>query len=194
MILKNLKDKQIILASKSPRRQELLQGIGLDFTVFVKDGIDEDFDPTMPFEQVAAFLAIKKANSYVKEIKENIILIAADTIVCTESEILNKPSGKEDAIRMLQYLSGKQHKVITGVCIKSIDKEATFSSESIVYFKDLELTEIEYYVDQYSPYDKAGAYGIQEWIGYIGITKIEGSYFNVMGFPIQRVFEELKKF
>jgi septum formation protein len=194
MILENLKNKQIILASKSPRRQELMHGIGLNFTVHVKEDIDEDFDLKMPSAQVATFLALKKANSYLNEIKENVILITADTIVCTEDEILNKPSDRQDAIRMLQHLSGKQHKVITGVCIKSTDREITFSSESIVYFKVLELPEIEYYVDQYNPYDKAGAYGIQEWIGYIGITRIEGSYFNVMGFPIQRVFEELKKF
>jgi len=171
-----------------------MHGIGLNFTVHVKEDIDEDFDLKMPSAQVATFLALKKANSYLNEIKENVILITADTIVCTEDEILNKPSDRQDAIRMLQHLSGKQHKVITGVCIKSTDREITFSSESIVYFKVLELPEIEYYVDQYNPYDKAGAYGIQEWIGYIGITRIEGSYFNVMGFPIQRVFEELKKF
>jgi septum formation protein len=194
MILENLKGKQVILASQSSRRQELLSGIGVEFKVLVKDGIDEDFDSEMPFNEVAVFLACKKANSYIAEIKDNVILITADTIVFTNHVILNKPADKTEAIRMLMSLSGKEHKVITGVCIKSATKESCFSSESTVYFKDLEYSEIEYYIDNFKPYDKAGAYGIQEWIGYIGITKIEGSYFNVMGFPIQLVYSELQKF
>ncbi len=194
MILENLRGKEIILASQSPRRQELLKGLGVDFKVFVKDGIDEDFDLEMPFKEVATFLAQKKATAYSDQILENVIVITADTIVCTDSQILNKPSDRSDSIRMLNELSGKQHKVITGVCIKSFHKEICFSSETVVNFKDLEQEEVEYYVDNFKPYDKAGAYGIQEWIGFIGITGIEGSYFNVMGFPIQKVYTELKKF
>ncbi len=194
MILENLKGKQVILASQSPRRQELLKGIGVDFKVLVKNGIEEDFDPEMHFSEVATYLARKKASAYNQEIADNAIIITADTIVCTDNDILNKPADRVDAVRMLRCLSGKQHKVITGVCIKSSMYESCFSAESIVFFKDLESYEIDYYVDNFKPYDKAGAYGIQEWIGYIGITRIEGSYFNVMGFPIQMVYEELKKF
>jgi len=194
MILSNLKGKQVILASQSPRRQELLKGVGVDFKVLVKEGIDEDFDLHMPFVEVAAFLARKKASEYAHELAENVIIITADTIVCNENNILNKPADRADAVRMLECLSGKQHQVITGVCIKSFNMESCFSAESTVFFKELEPYEIEYYVDNYKPYDKAGGYGIQEWIGYIGITRIEGSYFNVMGFPIQMVYNELKKF
>ena len=194
MIFENLKGKEIILASQSPRRQELLNGLGLKFKVFVKQGIDEDFDAEIPLKEVAGYLAKKKAAAYNNEITDKVIVITADTIVCTDSQILNKPSDRADAIRMLSDLSGKKHEVITAVCIKSINKEICFSSESVVYFKELGQDEIEYYVDNFKPYDKAGAYGIQEWIGYIGITRIEGSYFNVMGFPVQRVYTELKKF
>jgi septum formation protein len=194
MILENLKGKEIILASQSPRRQELLKGLGIEFKVLVKEDIDEDFDFKLPFKEVATFLARKKANAYLNEITENVIVITADTIVCTENQILNKPADRIDAIRMLNHLSGKKHEVITGVCIKSINKEICFSCESIVNFKVLETAEIEYYVDNFKPYDKAGAYGIQEWIGYVGITGIEGSYFNVMGFPVQKVYTELQRF
>jgi septum formation protein len=194
MILKNLEGKKIILASQSPRRQELLRGIGIDFEVLVKDNIDEDFDSQMPFAQVAEYLASKKAQAYIDTITESTIILTADTIVCTDNEILNKPANETEAKYMLNQLSGKKHKVITGVCLKSIDKEVLFSSESVVYFANLEQDEISYYINHYKPFDKAGAYGIQEWIGYIGITRIEGSYFNVMGLPIQRVYSQLKSF
>lgn len=194
MILKNLTNKQIILASQSPRRKELLSGIGIEFNVNVKKNIDESFDADMKFEQVAEYLAKKKALSYTDLIKNNTILITADTIVCSDAEILNKPKDYDDAKRMLKLLSGEKHKVITGVCIKSIDKEFNFSSESIVYFSELTNDEIEHYINTYKPYDKAGAYGIQEWIGYIGIKKIEGSYFNVMGLPIHLIYSKLKLF
>jgi septum formation protein len=194
MILKNLQDKKIILASQSPRRQELLKGIGIEFEIEVKKDIDESFDPDMPFEQVAEYLARKKAENYKEIITNNTILITADTIVCTDDEILNKPANKQEAKSMLFALSGKKHKVITGVCIKSASKEASFSSESIVYFDKLASEEIDYYIENYQPYDKAGAYGIQEWIGYIGITRLEGSYYNVVGLPIQLVYSELKTF
>ena len=194
MILENLKRKKIILASQSPRRQELLKGVGVDYQVFVKEDIDESFDREMPFQQVAEYLAIKKARAYADLITEETILITADTVVCTDSEILNKPADFDEARYMLRQLSGRKHSVITGVCIKSIDKEKAFSSKSIVYFADLSQSEIDYYITHYKPFDKAGAYGIQEWIGYIGIEKIEGSFYNVMGLPIQMVYNELKEF
>ncbi len=194
MILNNLKNKTIILASQSPRRKELLKGIGVDFEVKVKKDIDESFDKSMPFEQVAEYLAKKKAANYNNLINEQTIIITADTIVCTDTEILNKPANYADAKQMLNKLSGKKHKVITGVCLKSYNKEINFSSETIVYFSELTNDEIEYYINTYKPYDKAGAYGIQEWIGYIGISKIEGSYFNVMGLPINLIYSKLKLF
>jgi septum formation protein len=194
MILENLAEKKIILASQSPRRQELLQGIGLKFEILVKENIDEDFDHQMPFSNVAQFLAEKKAQAYNEIIENSTILITADTIVCTDSEILNKPKDEQEARYMLNQLSGKKHKVITGVCIKSAQKHKCFSVESVVYFAKLEPEEIEYYITNYKPFDKAGAYGIQEWIGYIGIERIEGSFFNVMGLPVHRVYTELKNF
>lgn len=193
-ILQNLKGKRIILASQSPRRQELLNGIGLDFEVFVKEDIDEEFSSDLHFDKVAEYLAQKKASHYTEIIDTNTILITADTIVCTEDSILNKPKDKLEAMEMLNKLSGGKHKVITGVCIKSKDKEVSFSSESVVYFEKLTDEEIEHYIENYKPFDKAGSYGIQEWIGYIGISRIEGSYFNVMGLPIQMVYNHLKKF
>jgi len=194
MILTNLHGKEIILASQSPRRQELLKGVGIDFKIQVKKGVDESFDSEMPFEEVAEYLAKKKANNYHECINNNTILITADTIVCTDTAILNKPADKQDAEKMLNSLSGKKHKVITGVCIKSHKKKISFSSESVVHFAKLTDEEIDYYIENYKPFDKAGAYGIQEWMGYIGITKLEGSYFNVMGLPIQLVYSKLKTF
>jgi len=194
MILTNLQGKEIILASQSPRRQELLKGIGIDFKIRVKKDIEENFDSQIPLEDVAEYLARKKANNYNEFIKNGTILITADTVVCTDKTILNKPANKQEAQQMLRSLSGKKHKVITGVCIKSSKKELSFSSESVVYFSELTEEEIEYYIENYQPYDKAGAYGIQEWIGHIGITRLEGSYFNVMGLPIQLVYSKLKTF
>jgi septum formation protein len=192
-IINNLRGKRIILASQSPRRKELLQGIGIEFEIIVRSGINEDFEPDRPFKSVAEHLALKKAQSYKDIINEQVLLITADTIVCTENEILNKPTDEAEAEYMLRQLSGKKHQVITGVCMKSLEKEICFSAETTVFFEELEASEILYYIRKYKPFDKAGAYGIQEWIGYIGITRIEGSYFNVMGLPIQMVYAELKK-
>lgn len=193
-ILQNLKGKKIVLASQSPRRQELLKGIGLKFEVKVKEDIDEAFSSELHFDEVAEHLAQKKASHYTDIINKDTILITADTIVCTDDSILNKPKDKFEAIEMLNKLSDGKHKVITGVCIKSKNKEESFSSESVVYFEKLTDDEIDYYIDNYKPFDKAGAYGIQEWIGYIGISRLEGSYFNVMGLPVQMVYNKLKKF
>jgi septum formation protein len=186
---------KIILASQSPRRHQLLKGLDLDFDIIVKP-TTENFDPDMPVEEVPVFLAKQKAEQFNSElnIDPTLLIITADTIVSIENTILNKPSNRQDAIRMLKILSGKMHTVITGVCLKTLHKTITFSSRTNVFFKKLEDAEIEYYIDNYAPYDKAGSYGVQEWIGYICINKIEGSYYNVMGLPVQDLYEQLRKF
>lgn len=194
MILSNLKDKKIILASNSPRRKSLLEELGLTFEVRVKKDIDESWNKDLKIEQIAGYLAEYKAKQYLHEISENEILITADTIVCCDNAILNKPVDYDDAVRMLDLLSEKKHQVITGVCIKSFERSVSFSCTTDVYFKHLYEDEIDYYIEKYKPYDKAGSYGIQEWIGFIGIEKIVGSFYNVMGLPVQKIYEELKKF
>ncbi len=194
MIFKNLENKKIILASKSPRRKQLMQELGFKFEVKTKEGIEEDYPNTLKKEQIAVYLSQHKAKAFEDEINENTIVITADTIVCLGDQILNKPKDYDEAVHMLDTLSGQIHQVVTGVCIKSFYRTVTFSSSTKVYFKQLAEEEIDYYIEKYQPYDKAGAYGIQEWIGYIGIEKIEGSYFNVMGLPVQQIYEELQKF
>lgn len=183
---------EILLGSKSPRRKELLKGAGIQFTLVNIDS-DEDFPEEMAGEKVSEFLAIKKAEAYTGNL-ENKILLTADTTVYLEGEIINKPLNEADAIAMLTKLSGKMHSVFTGVCLRSKSKEISFTDKTNVYFKVLTKDEIEYYVKKFKPSDKAGAYGIQDWIGYIGVTKIEGDFFNVMGLPVNRVYDELKKF
>ncbi len=194
MIFQKFADKKIILASQSPRRHNLLKGIGLDFDILTSEETDESFPLDMNVDEVPVYLAKKKAKTFEKFIDEKTILITADTIVSLNGKILNKPSDRSDAENMLNLLSGDSHVVITGVCIKSLHKEISFSAHTTVYFNDLSNEEIAYYLENFKPYDKAGAYGIQEWIGYIGIKKIEGSYFNVMGLPVQKLYEELCKF
>ena len=194
MIFQKFRNKKIILASQSPRRHNLLKGIGLDFDILTSIETDESFPNDMDADDVPVYLAKKKAKTFEKFIDEKTILITADTIVSLNGEILNKPQNRDDAENMLNLLSGEAHVVITGVCIKSLNKEKCFSAHTIVYFNDLNKDEIKYYLEKYQPYDKAGAYGIQEWIGYIGIKKIEGSYFNVMGLPVQKLYEELSVF
>ena len=185
---------KIILASKSPRRQQLLKEMGIEFEVRTKS-VDESFPNDLKKEQVALYLCEKKANAFLgEELNEMELLITADTIVCLGNEILNKPADRGHAIQMIEKLSGKKHEVITGICLRSAEKRKSFFVSTDVYFKKLSRKEIEYYVDNYKPYDKAGSYGIQEWIGYVGIEKIEGSYFNVVGLPTARLYEELKKF
>ena len=191
MIFKNLINKKIILASKSPRRQELLRGLGIPFEIRTKE-IDEDFPNTIDASDVASFLAQKKAEAFELSIDE--ILIASDTAVLLTNRILNKPQNTENAIEMLKSLSGKTHKVCTGVCIKSIEKEVLFSDFTSVTYKPLSTDEIEFYIKQFKPFDKAGSYGIQEWIGFIGIEKIEGCYYNVMGLPLSKLYQELLDF
>ena len=180
---------KLILASNSPRRKELLGGLSIPFEVRVLQGIDETYPDTIPTNEIAEFIATNKAKAY--EVSADEILITADTVVIVDDEILGKPADAEDARQMLRKLSGKSHHVITGVCLKRYDKQKTFSVDTEVTFKTLSETEIDYYVTRYKPFDKAGAYGIQEWIGYIGVTSLRGSYFNVVGFPVQRIYDEL---
>ena len=182
----------IILASNSPRRKELLQGLGIDFKVLVIPGIDESYPDDLPAEQIAEHIAIKKSVPYQVQGTDNVV-ITADTIVVCEGEVMGKPADAAEAKIMLRKLSGKTHQVYTGVCVKSEVAESHFSVCTSVTFKKLDDSEIDYYINEYKPFDKAGAYGIQEWIGYVGITGIEGSYYNVMGFPVQRVYEELRR-
>ena len=168
--------------------------MGIEFETRAKS-VDESYPDDLIKEQVALYLCEKKANAFtLQEFAADELLITADTIVCLGDEILNKPANREHAIEMIKKLSGKKHEVITGICLRSAQKSKSFSVSTDVYFKTLCLEEIEYYVDHYKPYDKAGSYGIQEWIGYVGIEKIEGSYFNVVGLPTARLYEELKKF
>ena len=185
--------KHIILASNSPRRRELLAGLDLDFEVKVSPDIDESYPDNLPAVEVAGFISREKAAPYRALIGESDLVITADTVVIVGDEVLGKPKDVEDARRMLQLISGKTHQVITGVCLLTTDKEHSFSVTTDVTFKQLSADEIAYYIEHYKPFDKAGAYGIQEWIGYVGVTSINGSYFNVMGLPVQRLWEEIKK-
>lgn len=193
-MLENLEKYKIILCSNSPRRRELLSGLGLNFEVRVIDNIDESYNNNNSCEEIAEEISLKKADAYIKTIGNNELIITADTIVYNNGDVLGKPHTREEAIDMLSAISGKTHKVVTGVCIASKNKKKIFSVSTNVKFSSLEKEEILFYIDNYTPYDKAGAYGIQEWIGYIGVEGIEGSYFNVMGLPIQRLYSELKKF
>ncbi len=186
--------KRIILASNSPRRRELLGGLDLDFEVKVLPDIDESYPDNLPAAEVAGYISREKAAPYRTLIGEDALVITADTVVIVGDEVLGKPKDAEDAHRMLQLISGRTHQVITGVCLLTTDKERSFSVTTDVTFKQLSEDEIAYYIEHYKPFDKAGAYGIQEWIGYVGVTSINGSYFNVMGLPVQRLWEEIKKF
>lgn len=181
--------KKIILSSNSPRRKELLAGLDIPFEVKVLSGIDESYPEGLGVEEIPQYIAMEKAAAY--DIAEDEIVITADTVVVLGDAILGKPVDENDAKNMLRALSGNTHWVVTGVCITSADKQRKFSVVSEVTFKVLSETEIDYYVNRYHPFDKAGAYGIQEWIGYVGVTSLKGSYFNVMGLPVQRIYEEL---
>ena len=184
-----MKRYKIILSSNSPRRKELLSGLDLDFEVRVISGIDESYPTNLASENVPEYIAKKKAAAY--NIAENELVITADTIVIVDNIILGKPQNDAEACQMLRMLSGRSHKVITGVCLTTVSRQRCFSVKSEVTFKSLTDGEIDYYISKYHPLDKAGAYGIQEWIGYIGVTALNGSYFNVMGLPVQRIYEEL---
>ncbi|WP_293740218.1 Maf-like protein [uncultured Parabacteroides sp.] len=193
-ILPNLNRYKIVLGSNSPRRRELLAGLDIDFEVQVIPGIDESFPDTLPAVDVPVYIARKKAEAYIPSMPADELLITADTIVWTFGEILGKPKDREDAIAMLRKLSGRVHEVITGVCITTKEKTISFSASSAVSFARLDEEEIVYYVDKYRPFDKAGSYGIQEWIGYVAVEAINGSFYNVMGLPVRLLYQELKKF
>lgn len=184
---------RIFLASNSPRRKELLSGLGIPFEVRVNGDIDESYPSDLPPEAIPLHISRKKAAAYLQTMSADELIITADTVVVASGEILGKPVDASDAHRMLRLLSGTTHQVITGVCLTTTDHQVAFSVTTDVTFKDLSDEEIHYYIDHYRPYDKAGAYGIQEWIGYVGVTGLHGSYFNVMGLPIQRIYEELRK-
>lgn len=190
----DLKDKQIILASGSPRRRELLSAMDIPFTVDTGNTFDESWSEETPHEKVPELMSEGKSFGFHRELADNEILVTSDTMVLCGTEILGKPKDRDDAIRMLKLLSGRGHQVITAVTLRDREKKKTFSVTSNVFFKELSDSEITYYLDTYKPYDKAGAYGIQEWIGYIGISRLEGSFYNVMGFPASRFYEELKAF
>lgn len=192
--LKKLMQYNLILASRSPRRQTLLRGLDIDFQIVVKF-TDESYPDDLPCIEVPEYLSKKKALAINLEGKaKNTIIITADTVVILDGKIIEKPNSEEEATKMLKRLSGKQHTVVTGVSITSHAKQKSFSSISQVYFKELTDEDIEYYVHHYQPFDKAGSYGIQEWIGYVAIEKIEGSFYNVMGLPTQQLYEELIEF
>lgn len=199
-----MKDYKIILASNSPRRKELLAGLDMPFEVKVLKGIDESYPSTLSPYETAQYIAAKKADAYRGLLADGILILTADTVVIAPTEdeqndkegrgiILGKPKDSEDAKRMLRMLSGKTHHVVTGVCLTTVKEQHQFSVTTEVTFKSLSEEEIEYYVSKYKPFDKAGAYGIQEWIGYIGCTGLKGSYYNVMGLPVQRIYEELNQ-
>lgn len=189
-----MKNYHIILSSNSPRRKELLAGLDLDFEVRVIKGVDETYPKDMPVMDIAEYIAARKADAYKAELTGNNLIITADTVVVLGNMVLGKPKSLDDACAMLRLLSGKTHHVVTGVCLTTAVKQKYFSVVTDVTFKELTDREINYYVGRYQPLDKAGAYGIQEWIGYVGVTSISGSYFNVMGLPVQRIYDELCNF
>ncbi len=186
-----MKKLNIVLASKSPRRKELLGNIVADFEIRTKE-IEEIYPPELDASLVPEYLAKLKASAFTETMADDELIITSDTVVTMNDEIYGKPKDREDAIRILSELSGKSHDVITGVCLRLKDKEVVFSETTRIHFKALSIEEIEYYIDNYQPYDKAGAYAIQEWIGMIGIERMEGDYFNVVGLPLFRLNQELK--
>ena len=190
----DLKGKKIILGSNSPRRKELLAGLDIDFTVDTGNTFEETYDSSTPHEQIPEVLSEGKSYGFHRELNEDEILVTSDTLVLCGDRVMGKPHSREEAYDMLRFLSGREHKVITAVTIRDNKSCRTSSDTAIVNFKELTDNEIYYYIDNFKPFDKAGAYGIQEWIGYIGIGKIEGSYFTIMGFPVHLVYQELLKF
>ena len=190
----NIGDKKIILASASPRRKELLAGLCVDFEVDTRNNFEETYSDDIPHEKIPEVLSEGKSYGFHRELASDEILITSDTLVLCEDHVMGKPADRDDAYRMLRLLSGKSHKVITAITLRDRSKISTLSDTALVHFKELSDEEIYYYIDNFKPFDKAGAYGIQEWIGYIGIDKIEGSYFTIMGFPVHLVYQELMKF
>lgn len=190
----DLKGKKVILASGSPRRRELLAGLDIDFTVDTGNSFEESFSPDTPHSEVPALMSEGKSRGFHRPLEADEILITSDTMVLLDGYIMGKPHSREEAVRMLRTLSGRTHEVITAVTVRDISRCETVTDSTLVHFRELTDDEIDYYLDKYRPYDKAGAYGIQEWIGYAAITGIDGSFYNVMGFPVHKVYEELIKF
>lgn len=183
---------KIILSSNSPRRKELLAGLGVDFEVRVLKDVDERYPDDIPLNEVPLYIAIEKASAYT--VAKDELVVTADTVVIVDNEILGKPKDRTEAYGMLRKISGKTHQVVTGVCLTTIDDQRSFTVTTDVEFKELSDNEIYYYIDKYRPFDKAGAYGIQEWIGYVGVLSLKGSYYNVMGLPVQRIYEEFTSY
>lgn len=190
----DIKGKKIILGSNSPRRKELLAGLDIEFTVDTGNTFEEVYDPATPHERIPEVLSEGKSYGFHRPLAEGEVLITSDTLVLCEDRVMGKPRSREEAFDMLRFLSGKEHKVITAITVRDSQRCKTSSDTAIVSFKELSNSEIDYYIDTFKPFDKAGAYGIQEWIGYIGIGKIEGSFFTIMGLPVHLVYQELLNF
>lgn len=188
------KGKKIILGSGSPRRKELLAGLDIEFTVDTGNSFDEVYSPETPHELIPEVLSQGKSHGFHRELEENEILMTSDTLVLCEGHVMGKPHSREEAFDMLRLLSGRSHKVITAVTVRDSSRMKTVSDTATVHFKELNDDQIAYYIDNYRPFDKAGAYGIQEWIGYMGIDRIEGSYFTIMGLPVHLAYELLEEF
>ena len=189
----NLKKYKVILASNSPRRKELLAGLGVDYEVRTLPDVDESYPETLQGADIPLYIAKEKADAYVAMMQPGELMITADTIVWLDGKVLGKPRDREDALQMLRTMSGRTHEVFTGVCITTTDWQRSFTAQTEVRFATLSEEEIAYYVDNFQPMDKAGAYGVQEWIGFIGVENISGSYYNIMGLPVQKLYRDLLK-
>ncbi len=192
-MMDNLKKYKVILASNSPRRKELLAGLGVDYEVRTLPDVDESYPETLQGADIPLYIAKEKADAYVAMMQPGELMITADTIVWLDGQVLGKPVDREDALRMLRTMSGRSHEVFTGVCITTTEWQRSFTAQTEVRFATLSEDEIAYYVDRFQPMDKAGAYGVQEWIGFIGVENISGSYYNIMGLPVQKLYRELLK-
>ena len=192
-MLDNLKKYKVILASNSPRRKDLLAGLGVDYEVRTLPDVDESYPETLQGADIPLYIAKEKADAYVAMMQPGELMITADTIVWLDGKVLGKPRDREDALQMLRTMSGRTHEVFTGVCITTTDWQRSFTAQTEVRFATLSEEEIAYYVDNFQPMDKAGAYGVQEWIGFIGVENISGSYYNIMGLPVQKLYRELLK-
>ena len=192
-MLDNLEKYKVILASGSPRRRELMAGLGVNYEVRILPDVDESYPDTMQGEEIPLYIAKEKADAYIPMMQPDELIITADTIVWLDGKVLGKPRDREDALQMLRTMSGRTHEVFTGVCITTTDWQRSFTAQTEVRFATLSEDEIIYYVDNFKPMDKAGAYGVQEWIGFIGVENISGSYYNIMGLPVQKLYRELLK-
>ena len=192
-MLDNLEKYKVILASGSPRRRELMAGLGVNYEVRILPDVDESYTDTLQGEEIPLYIAKEKADAYIPMMQPNELIITADTIVWLDGKVLGKPRDREDALQMLRTMSGRTHEVFTGVCITTTDWQRSFTAQTEVRFATLSEDEIIYYVDNFKPMDKAGAYGVQEWIGFIGVENISGSYYNIMGLPVQKLYRELLK-